>query len=656
MKKIYRHKDVLFLLKPDDVTFARRYPGTENTLGTNKNKGISTLALAVAAAVSEILYSAGAVAVIQPLPNPVSGIIDTTGFNYNSDGYYVSNDPSASAPASVSAEIKYNGNLKLYGNIADENASGPVSGKIFDISSKFTYGGSSDNNNNIKIYAGYSKVNGAVTNNTLNFSGSTDSESPNPNTFELYGGYSNTGNAEYNKVNITGSISVNDGLMVYGGQGSATVSNNSVTISSGTLLATGSYGVRIYGGYSGDPNGCVNKNSVTFSGGTLSATESSVVQIYGGQSKGQADENIVYLIGGTFIGNVEVYGGKGKTSASNNKIYVAGNINLDKVSLYGGYRTSILINPIITGNTLIFGSEGKAWTPDNYTIKSVNNFSTIRFDNATWGKTITITNFANASTDSTDPTVTKIDASKVAFSGVDALSRGDSYDMLTIKTISLGSIALASTSSTYTLGTTLQGTGTVSISDKTGDGNNDTVTYTIDSPEKVVPSGDSSSGAGTSSGSSDNTPAFDPQPQTHGVSMVNAAVTTALTQGADTTSAAISNLSTSGSLGVQSFSSVGGGASRTETGSHVSAYGLNFSVGAGNNIKTDFGLLSFGGAFEAGYGKFKNSYNAGDAEPYIGKKGHYSYYGVALMGNYAFENLYHVNAALRVGKNQEQSE
>ena len=249
-------------------------------------------------------------------------------------------------------------------------------------------------------------------------------------------------------------------------------------------------------------------------------------------------------------------------------------------------------------------------------------------------------------------------ATKVAFSGVDVLAKGDSYDMLTIGSFTSGSIALASTSSTYTLGTTLEGTGTASISDKNSDGDNDTVTYTIDSAESVVPSGggdSGGSGGGTSGGGSSSgilgiIPTLTAQPQTHGVTMVNSAMTTALIQGADTASVTISNLSNSGSLVVQSFSSVGGGASRAETGSHVSMYGMNFSVGVGNNIKTDYGLLSLGGAFEAGFGNFKNSYNAGDAEPYDGKKGHINYYGAAFMGNFTFDNLYHVNAAFRVGE------
>ncbi|MBO5566348.1 MAG: autotransporter domain-containing protein, partial [Succinivibrio sp.] len=138
--------------------------------------------------------------------------------------------------------------------------------------------------------------------------------------------------------------------------------------------------------------------------------------------------------------------------------------------------------------------------------------------------------------------------------------------------------------------------------------------------------------------------------QSHAAAMTMSAGTVALTQGADTTSAAGFNLANSGTTGLQAFSSIGGGMARVETGSHVNLNTLNFSVGIGNNIKNDYGLLSIGGAFEAGYGKFKNHYNAGIAEPYIKKTGHVSYYGVAALTNFTFENLWHVNGALRVGR------
>lgn len=101
---------------------------------------------------------------------------------------------------------------------------------------------------------------------------------------------------------------------------------------------------------------------------------------------------------------------------------------------------------------------------------------------------------------------------------------------------------------------------------------------------------------------------------------------------------------------MQSFSSVGGGSARAETGSHVTLKSLNFSVGIGNNVSTDYGQLSVGAAFEAGYGRFKNHFDAGAAEPYIKKSGHVSYYGTAIVSSFAFDNLWHINGAFRVGR------
>ena len=141
------------------------------------------------------------------------------------------------------------------------------------------------------------------------------------------------------------------------------------------------------------------------------------------------------------------------------------------------------------------------------------------------------------------------------------------------------------------------------------------------------------------------------QPQTHGVAMAAAVTTTALTQGSNTASVALANLSNSRIKGIQTFSAIGGGASRVETGSHVTVKSLNFSVGVGSNYETDYGLLTYGVAFEAGYGSFKNSYNAGAAEPYVSKKGHVSYTGVT--GRYiAYCNIKSHQIQLRLTANR----
>lgn len=306
-----------------------------------------------------------------------------------------------------------------------------------------------------------------------------------------------------------------------------------------------------------------------------------------------------------------------------NKVYLYGDADVSGADIYGGVRTKAdqlneIKNPqnttVIAGNTLIFGYNNTPWSPANYTVGSVNNFSTIRLDNVIWGKTITISKLTNASTDST---VTKINAENVSFSGVEMLYPGDSYDMLTVTTVESGSLGLSSETSTYTLGSSLGGIGYTKL-------NGNTVTYTVTSLET--------------------------QPQTHTVAMTMSAGTVALTQGGDTLSAAGFNLANSGISGAQAFSAVGGGMARVNTGSHVNVNTLNFSVGVGNNIQNDYGQLSVGAAFEAGFGKFKNHFNAGKADPYIKKNGDIKYYGIAVLSNMAFENLWHVNGALRYGR------
>ena len=443
----------------------------------------------------------------------------------------------------------------------------------------------------------------------------------NLDTANLYIGYAKAGTANNNTLDNDGNLTVSN---LYGGyskgnpQVQAQANGNTINITGGSVTVG-----NLYGGYSdGMMYAHANGNTIKITGGNV--TVNTLTGGYAGASgEITASGNKVILGAGKYT---NVYGGRVEATglytspsgrAIDNEIYIYGNTDLSVGGLTGGEVVTSGYSTI-TGNKLIFGYNNTAWTPSSYVIGNVKNFSSIRFDNATWGKTITVYYFSNQSTDSS---VTKVDASKVAFSGVDSLSSGDSYDMLTIEEIADGSIALASTSSTYTVGTTLEGTGTVSLSE---DGK--TVTYKV------------------------NTASERTSAQSHAAAMTASAATVALTQGADTTSNALSNLSNSGVTGVQAFSSVGGGTARVETGSHININSLNFSVGVGTNNNTDYGLFSIGGAFEAGYGKFKNHYNAGTAEPYVKKSGDVHYYGAALLSNLTLENLWHFNGALRVGR------
>lgn len=475
---------------------------------------------------------------------------------------------------------------------------------------------------------------------------------PDANTWLFCGRIVHTGAIDGNNITSYGTINGSTSYGVYldggyfdnyssTGLGAIQVNNNTVSLKAGSSTSN----VGVYGGYVYVHTA---QDDVTASGNTVfieyGSEFSGNVNVVGGYAAGQgvatASNNKVILGSGTYTSNI--YGGEArsyiakKATVSNNTVYLYGDADVSAAGIWGGDSNLLVGDSVtgtltLTGNTLVFGYNNQAWAPSNYTIGNVQNFSTIRFDNATWGKTITVYYFANQSTDST---VTKVDATNVAFSGVDSLSSGDSYDMLTIGELASGSLELTSENSTYTIGTTLEGTGKVSLSE---DGK--TVTYTVDSASEQASSQSTVDSASVHASS-----------QSHAAAMTMSAGTVALTQGADTTSAAGFNLANSGITGVQSFSSVGGGASRVETGSFVSLKTLNFSVGIGNNVQNDYGLLSIGGAFEAGYGKFKNHFDAGAADPYIKKTGHVSYYGLALLSNFTFENLWHVNGAVRVGR------
>ncbi len=391
-------------------------------------------------------------------------------------------------------------------------------------------------------------------------------------------------------------------------------SSGSGTIATGVNLTKD-----IAGKYSADSN---------VSGGVLTsnAVVSADTTIYGGYSQsGTASGNTVYLTGGSINGYV--IGGQGTETTNNNSVYICGNVSFSNTSVIKAGSNA----QNVTGNTLYFGNGTTSWdNGGNLSLGIISNFSTIKFNSVVWGKTITIDDM-NV-TEGGPVTVAKVDASQVNFTGVDSLSNGQNYEMLHINMLTISNpdddIQLTSTESTYTIGTTVEGTGTVSLV-KTDQGGYDSVsvTYTVGS-------------SGSAKASS----------QSHAAAMTASAATVALTQGADTTSNALSNLSNSGVTGVQAFSSVGGGTARVETGSHININSLNFSVGVGTNKNTDYGLFSIGGAFEAGYGKFKNHYNAGTAEPYVKKSGDVHYYGVALLSNLTLENLWHFNGALRVGR------
>ncbi len=123
----------------------------------------------------------------------------------------------------------------------------------------------------------------------------------------------------------------------------------------------------------------------------------------------------------------------------------------------------------------------------------------------------------------------------------------------------------------------------------------------------------------------------------------------ALNQGTDTVLATLKNLSNSGHTGLEAFGAVGGGTARQETGSHVTLNAFNFATGLGSNIDVGAGIFTVGGALEAGYGSFKNHFDAGEADPFVKKSGHLHYYGGAATAGMKWNSLWHTDGLFRLG-------
>ena len=176
----------------------------------------------------------------------------------------------------------------------------------------------------------------------------------------VYGGSSYYGEAYNNTVNISGGSVTGE---VRGGWSfSGSANGNTVNISGGSVSNT-VYGVYSFGG-------SANGNIVNISGGSVTG------DVRGGASySGSANGNIVNISGGSVTG--DVYGGNSSfgDSANDNIVNISGSADVNNANLYGSNKTNA------TGNTLtINGWKGNNGSGD-CTVKSLNNFESINFDN-----------------------------------------------------------------------------------------------------------------------------------------------------------------------------------------------------------------------------------------------------------------------------------
>ncbi|MBE6095006.1 MAG: autotransporter outer membrane beta-barrel domain-containing protein [Schwartzia succinivorans] len=407
---------------------------------------------------------------------------------------------------------------------------------------------------------------------------------------DIDGAVTNNGTANSNHVIITGgTVNKDNGAgHIYGGRsnGGGNATNNTVTISDGTVTAR-----LIAGGFVGSATGGnATGNTVTVSSDVTGA-------VYGGYTAGGTGAvtgNIVTLNGAKVTGNV--YGGytwSGTGEVTNNTVTLNGATVTGNV--YGG-GTETGTGNLVKGNTLNLSGVNSA--------KSIGNFDTVNIKSAVWGTpALTLTDAIG--------TVNTIDASDVAFSGVDALSAGETTKLIENKMANYqGTIK----SGKYKLGTTLEGTGKASVS-------GDDLIYTIE--------------PGTA------------REQTHNTVMGASVSMTALSMGNEFVGAATEGLAAPanvGADGVSSFAQMGGGSMRQETGSHVDTHTWNAILALGHQNKKERGTMEYGAFFEYGTGNYTTHADNG-----LRGDGSARYTGGGLLAKYTMKNSVYVEGSLRAG-------
>jgi hypothetical protein len=369
-----------------------------------------------------------------------------------------------------------------------------------------------------------------------------------------------------------------------------------------------------YGGYSVKGNATGNR---------VTLTDSDADHVYGGYTGnasnigGDASHNEVrltrstagYVAGGVFY--------DGTNNATYNKVYLTD--STVNGSVWGGAKDNGS-GDLVTGNELYLSGANTVIHNGLYRPGKVQNFETIFIENVKWGtpvltfSQIVIDENPKGITQNADNSWATIDASNIAFSGVDALKQGQTTTLIKGgMTNYQGTIK----SGKYKIGTTLEGTGTASKQ-------NADLIYTIDT------------GAGMTA-----------REQTHNTVMGASVSMTALSMGNEFVGAATEGLAAPanvGADGVSSFAQMGGGSMRQETGSHVDTHTWNAILALGHQNKKERGTMEYGAFFEYGTGNYTTHADNG-----LRGDGSARYTGGGLLAKYTMKNDVYVEGSLRAG-------
>ena len=465
---------------------------------------------------------------------------------------------------------------------------------------------------NFGVYGAHSGMNGSGANTGLGkLSDNTVIIKDNAQVSNAYGAYS-YGDSEVsgNKVEITGNVTVGQvnsvvnkesGNVVGGYSAAGSVDSNEVTIGSedGALTVDAEF---VAGGHSGTgaaTNNTVNLKDVTFKQGTA---------IYGGYSdSGDVSGNNVAISGkieGKNGAVVDIYAGHSENGiADGNKITLNAGADVSKANLHGAVNGG-------TNNQLVIG-EGLGNNSWSGTVKSLNNFSRIAFNNVKWedGSTVlTITDMENSNLKDT-----VIDADGVNFDSASEVNVGESMTFIASGTDGKTPVeGVKYEFGKYTLGTRYEGM--LTADEETG-------AAVIETKEVA---------------------------SQNNLLAENRAVAAAfVNQGSDLISDSLDTLSRDGNYGVKTFAAVYGNRSKYDVNSDIKINGWSVIAGVGSEKELQNGDFSWGVFYENGSGNYR-TYNEFNNEFFRGD-GSLVYNGGGIAARYEQDNGVYTEASLRAG-------
>ena len=447
----------------------------------------------------------------------------------------------------------------------------------------------------------------SIDDNKIVINGQTTELQPSEN---VYGNYRDSGDANGNGTTTNVNITNNSNLAhVYGGySASANANNNVVNIDNSTSQ-------RVFGGYANGKteNSNANGNKVIISDSTIKGES-----LYGGWSGyGSASNNTVIIENSTvtnpssyawIIGGYAVNTKQSNTiSATGNIVKLIGSTNVENFDIFGGRTDNS--NPagidVTTGNKLILEN----WSGS---VKSVQNFSDINFNNIKWENVGTVLNITN-NTEENALADTKINVNSIA--GGSNIAEGDTMTLITGDKLGVKADNITVNPNFYA-GVATEGTGSAAVN---ADGS---VTFKVDTLKAAS--------------------------QTKLVAENRAITAAFVNQGTDLISDSLDTLSRDGNYGVKTFAAVHGNRSKYDVNSDLKINGWSTIVGVGNAAEfADGDEFSWGVFYENGSGNYR-TFNEFNNEFFRGD-GSLVYNGGGIAARYENANGVYTEGSLRAG-------